>query len=34
MSTPILNTPQVGIPGMHKIEERAVVVGARSWRAR
>ncbi|WP_129627697.1 2-oxoglutarate dehydrogenase complex dihydrolipoyllysine-residue succinyltransferase [Candidatus Oscillochloris fontis] len=27
MSTPILNTPQVGILGMHKIEERAVVVG-------
>jgi len=27
MSTPILNTPQVGILGMHKIERRAVVVG-------
>jgi 2-oxoglutarate dehydrogenase E2 component (dihydrolipoamide succinyltransferase) len=27
MSTPILNTPQVGILGMHKIEERPVVVG-------
>ncbi|MBX0331100.1 2-oxo acid dehydrogenase subunit E2, partial [Oscillochloris sp. ZM17-4] len=27
MSTPILNTPQVGILGMHKIEDRAVVVG-------
>jgi 2-oxoglutarate dehydrogenase E2 component (dihydrolipoamide succinyltransferase) len=27
MSTPILNAPQVGILGMHKIEERAVVVG-------
>lgn len=26
MSTPILNAPQVGILGMHKIEERAVVV--------
>ena len=26
MSTPILNTPQVGILGLHKIEERAVVV--------
>ncbi len=25
MSTPILNTPQVGILGMHKIEERPVV---------
>ncbi|NJM06874.1 dihydrolipoyllysine-residue succinyltransferase, partial [Candidatus Gracilibacteria bacterium] len=25
MSTPILNAPQVGILGMHKIEERAVV---------
>ncbi|WP_322489034.1 2-oxoglutarate dehydrogenase complex dihydrolipoyllysine-residue succinyltransferase [Chloroflexus sp.] len=27
MSTPILNAPQVGILGMHKIEERPVVVG-------
>jgi 2-oxoglutarate dehydrogenase E2 component (dihydrolipoamide succinyltransferase) len=27
MSTPILNTPQVGILGMHKIEERPVAVG-------
>jgi 2-oxoglutarate dehydrogenase E2 component (dihydrolipoamide succinyltransferase) len=27
MSTPILNTPQVGILGMHKIEDRPVVVG-------
>ena len=27
MSTPILNVPQVGILGMHKIEERPVVVG-------
>lgn len=27
MSTPILNPPQSGILGMHKIEERAVVVG-------
>ena len=26
LSTPILNAPQVGILGMHKIEERAVVV--------
>ncbi len=26
MSTPILNTPQVGILGMHKIEDRPVVV--------
>ncbi len=26
LSTPILNTPQVGILGMHKIEDRAVVV--------
>lgn len=25
MSTPILNTPQVGILGMHKIEERPIV---------
>ena len=27
MSTPILNTPQVAILGMHKIQERPVVVG-------
>ncbi|MEZ4505156.1 MAG: 2-oxoglutarate dehydrogenase complex dihydrolipoyllysine-residue succinyltransferase [Thermomicrobiales bacterium] len=27
MSTPILNTPQVGILGMHAIQKRAVVVG-------
>ena len=27
MSTPILNTPQVGILGMHKIQERPMVVG-------
>jgi len=27
MSTPILNTPQVGILGMHKIEERPIVAG-------
>jgi 2-oxoglutarate dehydrogenase E2 component (dihydrolipoamide succinyltransferase) len=26
MSSPILNPPQVGILGMHKIEERPVVV--------
>ena len=26
MSTPILNPPQVGILGMHKIEERPVAV--------
>jgi 2-oxoglutarate dehydrogenase E2 component (dihydrolipoamide succinyltransferase) len=26
MSTPILNAPQVGILGMHKIQERPVVV--------
>ncbi|MFQ3661170.1 MAG: 2-oxoglutarate dehydrogenase complex dihydrolipoyllysine-residue succinyltransferase [Chloroflexaceae bacterium] len=26
LSTPILNTPQVGILGMHKIEERPVVI--------
>ena len=26
LSTPILNTPQVGILGMHKIQERPVVV--------
>jgi 2-oxoglutarate dehydrogenase E2 component (dihydrolipoamide succinyltransferase) len=29
MSTPILNAPQSGILGMHKIEERAVVVGGK-----
>jgi 2-oxoglutarate dehydrogenase E2 component (dihydrolipoamide succinyltransferase) len=27
MSTPILNTPQVGILGMHKIQDRPMVVG-------
>jgi 2-oxoglutarate dehydrogenase E2 component (dihydrolipoamide succinyltransferase) len=27
MSTPILNTPQVGIWGMHKIEERPIALG-------
>jgi 2-oxoglutarate dehydrogenase E2 component (dihydrolipoamide succinyltransferase) len=27
MSAPILNPPQVGILGMHKIQERPVVVG-------
>jgi len=27
MSTPILNPPQSGILGLHKIEKRAVVVG-------
>ena len=26
LSTPILNPPQVGILGMHKIEERAMAV--------
>jgi 2-oxoglutarate dehydrogenase E2 component (dihydrolipoamide succinyltransferase) len=29
MSTPILNAPQSGILGMHKIQERAVVVGGK-----
>ncbi len=29
MSTPILNTPQSGILGMHKIEERPVAVGGK-----
>jgi 2-oxoglutarate dehydrogenase E2 component (dihydrolipoamide succinyltransferase) len=29
MSTPILNPPQSGILGMHKIQERAVVVGGK-----
>src|SRR5206468_4285318 len=28
MSTPILNTPQVGILGMHKIEQRPVIVNS------
>jgi 2-oxoglutarate dehydrogenase E2 component (dihydrolipoamide succinyltransferase) len=27
MSTPILNTPQVGILGLHKIEERPIAIG-------
>ena len=30
MSTPILNAPQSGILGMHKIEERPIVAAARS----
>ncbi|WP_150285971.1 2-oxoglutarate dehydrogenase complex dihydrolipoyllysine-residue succinyltransferase [Rhabdaerophilum calidifontis] len=29
MSTPILNTPQSGILGMHKIQERPVVIGGK-----
>lgn len=29
MSTPILNPPQSGILGMHKIQERAVVIGGK-----
>jgi len=29
MSTPILNAPQSGILGMHKIQERPVAVGAK-----
>jgi 2-oxoglutarate dehydrogenase E2 component (dihydrolipoamide succinyltransferase) len=29
MSTPILNAPQSGILGMHKIQERAMVVGGK-----
>jgi 2-oxoglutarate dehydrogenase E2 component (dihydrolipoamide succinyltransferase) len=29
MSTPILNAPQSGILGMHKIEERPVVVSGK-----
>ena len=29
MSTPILNAPQSGILGMHKIEERAVVLAGK-----
>jgi 2-oxoglutarate dehydrogenase E2 component (dihydrolipoamide succinyltransferase) len=34
MSTPILNAPQSGILGMHKIQDRPVVVAARSSSAR
>ena len=30
LSTPILNAPQSGILGMHKIQERPVVAAARS----
>jgi 2-oxoglutarate dehydrogenase E2 component (dihydrolipoamide succinyltransferase) len=29
MSTPILNAPQSGILGMHKIQDRAMVVGGK-----
>jgi 2-oxoglutarate dehydrogenase E2 component (dihydrolipoamide succinyltransferase) len=29
LSTPILNAPQSGILGMHKIQERPVVVGGK-----
>ena len=29
MSTPILNAPQSGILGMHKIQERPMVVGGK-----
>ena len=29
MSTPILNAPQSGILGMHKIQERAIVIGGK-----
>jgi 2-oxoglutarate dehydrogenase E2 component (dihydrolipoamide succinyltransferase) len=29
MSTPILNPPQSGILGMHKIEDRAVVINGK-----
>jgi 2-oxoglutarate dehydrogenase E2 component (dihydrolipoamide succinyltransferase) len=34
MSSPILNPPQSGILGMHKIQERPMVVAARSRSAR
>ena len=34
MSTPILNAPQSGILGMHKIEDRPWSAAARSWRGR
>ena len=34
LSTPILNAPQSGILGMHRIEERPWCVAARSWRGR
>ena len=29
MSTPILNAPQSGILGMHKIQERPIVIGGK-----
>jgi 2-oxoglutarate dehydrogenase E2 component (dihydrolipoamide succinyltransferase) len=29
MSTPILNAPQSGILGMHKIQERPMVIGGK-----
>jgi 2-oxoglutarate dehydrogenase E2 component (dihydrolipoamide succinyltransferase) len=29
MSTPILNAPQSGILGMHKIQDRPIVVGGK-----
>ncbi len=29
MSTPILNAPQAGILGMHKIQERPVAIGGK-----
>jgi 2-oxoglutarate dehydrogenase E2 component (dihydrolipoamide succinyltransferase) len=34
MSTPILNPPQSAILGMHKIQQRPMVVAARSRRGR
>ena len=34
MSTPILNAPQSGILGMHKIQERPMAIGGRSKSAR
>jgi len=34
MSTPIVNTPQSAILGMHKIQERPMVLGGRSRRGR
>ena len=34
MSTPILNAPQSGILGMHKIQERPIVIDGKSWSAR
>jgi 2-oxoglutarate dehydrogenase E2 component (dihydrolipoamide succinyltransferase) len=34
MSTPIINPPQSAVLGLHRIEDRPVVVNGRSWCAR